>query len=227
MRLIASSVVVSAALGLAVAGCGGSGSSSTVPTVTPTHVSQAKGCEAVAPISPKPVTEGKPKPLLKKGQKATATVKTSCGSFTIALDTDQAPVTANAFANLAEDGVYDGTDFHRVVKDFVIQGGSQQFTGPSGRTYTAVETPPRNLTYKRGMVAMAKAQIEPIGASTGEFFVVTAPAVASLQPVFAPIGKVTKGMDTVERIASLADPALGSAGGQPIQPVVIDSVTIH
>jgi peptidyl-prolyl cis-trans isomerase B (cyclophilin B) len=226
MRGIASTTVLVAALGIAAAGCGGGGGTS-VATVTPNHVSEVKGCKAVSPITPAPVTEGAPKPLLKKGQKATAVVKTSCGSFTIALDTKQARVTANAFANLAEDGVYDGTDFHRVVKDFVIQGGSEQFTGPKGQGFTAVETPPRNVSYRRGTVAMAKAQIDPIGASTGEFFVVTAPAQASLQPVFAPIGRVTEGMDTVERIASLANPALGPDGGAPIQPVVIDSVTIH
>jgi peptidyl-prolyl cis-trans isomerase B (cyclophilin B) len=226
MRLIASSAVASAALGLAVAGCGGGGDTS-VATVTPNHVSEVKGCKAVPPATPTPVTEGAPKPLLKKGQKATAVVKTSCGSFTIALDTEQAPVTANAFANLAEDGVYDGTDFHRVVKDFVIQAGSEEFTGPKGQGFTATETPPKNVSYRRGAVAMAKAAIDPIGASTGEFFVVTAPAQASLQPVFAPIGRVTDGLDTVERIASLANPALGSDGGPPIQPVVIDSVTIH
>ncbi len=225
MRSLVQSIAPAAILGIAVAGCGGGGSS--VATVTPNHVSNVKGCRAVPPISPKPVTEGAPKPLLKKGQKATARVKTSCGSFTIALDTKQAPVTANAFANMASDRVYDGTDFHRVVKDFVIQGGSEQFTGPKGHGYTAVETPPSNIAYRRGLVAMAKAQVDPIGASTGEFFVVTAPAQATFDPVFAPIGRVTQGMGTVERIASLANPALGSAGGAPIQPVVIDSVTIH
>ncbi len=212
--------------GLLVAGCGGGGSS-TVSTVTPNHVSQAKGCEAVGAATPQPATVGAPKPLLEKGQKATATVKTSCGSFDIALDTDQAPKTANAFANLARDGVFDGTDFHRVVKDFVIQGGNAQLSGPKNSTFTEVEAPPKNLTYRRGIVAMAKSQVDPIGASTGEFFVVTAPAQAPLPPQYALIGRVSSGMDTVNRIASLVDPSLGSAGGEPVQPVLIDSVTVH
>jgi peptidyl-prolyl cis-trans isomerase B (cyclophilin B) len=217
--------LATAAVVASIAGCGGS--SSTVATVTPNHVSEVKGCKAVAAASPKPATEGKPDPLVKKGQKATATVKTSCGSFDIALDTTSAPVTANAFANLAKDGVYDGTDFHRVVTDFVIQGGNQQLTGPDNASFTAVEAPPQDFVYKRGVVAMGKAQLDPIGASTGEFFVVTAPAQASLQPDYAVIGKISSGMATVNRIASLADPSLGKSGGEPVQPVLIDSVTIH
>ncbi len=228
MRLRTLPIVV--ALGvtaaLPAAGCGGGGSSS-VATVTPTHVSEAEGCKAVAPANPKPAAEGKPKPLLKKGQKATATVKTSCGSFDIALDTTQAPTTANAFANMAKDGVYDGTDFHRVVTDFVIQGGNQAVTGPDNSSFTAVEAPPSNFVYRRGEVAMARSQVDPIGASTGEFFVVTAPAQAALQPDYALIGKVSSGMATVNRIAGLADPSLGKEGGAPVQPVLIDSVTVH
>jgi peptidyl-prolyl cis-trans isomerase B (cyclophilin B) len=224
LRLPAIIALPAAAL-LLVAGCGGG--SSTVPTVTPTHVSEAKGCEVVSAPSPTPATEGKPKPVLKKGQKATATVKTSCGSFDIALDTTENLTTANAFANLAQDGVYDGTDFNRVVKDFVIQGGNQQVTGPDNASFTAVEAPPQNFVYKRGVVAMARAQLDPIGASTGQFFVVTAPAQASLQPQYAVIGKVSSGMSTVNRIASLVDPSLGTNGGAPLQTVLIDSVTVH
>ncbi len=215
------------ALPALLAGCGGGGGD-TVATVTPNHTSEVKGCKPESPVTPQPVSEGKPKKLIAKGQKATAVVDTSCGSFTITLATDEAPITANAFANMAEDGVYDGTDFHRIVKDFVIQGGAQQFAGPDGNSFTAVEAPPKNISYTRGTVAMAKAQVEPIGASTGEFFVVTAPAVAHLGPDYALIGKVTSGMDTVDRIESLADPAQTDQGsGQPLQPVLIHSVTIH
>jgi peptidyl-prolyl cis-trans isomerase B (cyclophilin B) len=208
------------------AGCGG-GSSPNVATVVPHHVSVVKGCKVVAAPTPAPVQVGPPSRPVKPGEKLTATVKTSCGSFTIALDTTGSPKTSAEFADLARRGIYDGTDFHRVVKDFVIQGGNALLTGPNGRGFTTVEPPPQNISYRRGDVAMAKGGSDPIGAGSGEFFVVTAPADASLQPDFALIGKVASGMSTVERIASLADPALGLTGGQPLQPVLIDSVTVH
>jgi cyclophilin family peptidyl-prolyl cis-trans isomerase len=128
---------------------------------------------------------------------------------------------------LAKQGVYDNTQFQRVVPGFVIQGGDPAQNGTGGPGYTVVEAPPANTSYKTGVVAMAKTQVQPHGASGSQFFVVTAPADAGLPPVYAVLGKVSSGMDTVQRIASLADPSLGATGGQPTQPVVIDSVTIH
>jgi peptidyl-prolyl cis-trans isomerase B (cyclophilin B) len=208
-------------------GCGG-GSPSDVATVVPHHVSAVKGCKVVTAPTTKPVQVPLPSQPVQRGEKLTATVNTSCGSFTIALDTTDSPKTSAEFADLARRGVFDGTDFHRVVEDFVIQGGNEQLTGPNGRSFTTVEPPPQNISYRRGDVAMAKGDTDPIGAGSGDFFVVTAPSDASLHPDYALIGKVASGMSTVERIASLADPALAATGGgQPLQPVVIDSVTVH
>jgi cyclophilin family peptidyl-prolyl cis-trans isomerase len=214
------------AAGLLLSACGG-GSSTNVATVVPNHVSGVKGCKAVPAPAPKSAQEGLPKQTVKPGQKLTATVATSCGDFSIDLDTQDSPKTVNTFVDLAKRGIFDDTDFHRVVPDFVIQGGLANLTGPGGRGFTTVEPPPQNTSYRRGIVAMAKGNSDPIGAGSGEFFVVTAPADAGLPPQYAVLGKVASGMSTVERIASLADPALGDAGGEPIQPVVIDSVTVH
>lgn len=209
------------------ASCGG-GSQSSVPTVTPNHVSATKGCDAVPAPAPKPPQQvALAKQTVKRGQKLSATVATSCGSFTIALDTTDSPKTVNEFVDLAKRGIFDGTDFHRVVPDFLIQGGDPQLRGPGGRDYTTVEPPPQNHSYRRGDVAMAKAGADPIGAGSGEFFVVTAPAQASLQPDYALLGRVTSGQATVTRIASLADPSLGATGGLPVQPVLIDSVKVR
>jgi cyclophilin family peptidyl-prolyl cis-trans isomerase len=168
-----------------------------------------------------------PKPTVKPGDNVTATVSTSCGDFTIDLDTQDSPKTVSEFVYLAKQGVFDGTDFHRVVTDFVIQGGNEALNGPGGRHFTTVEPPPQNKSYRRGDVAMAKGDTDPIGAGSGDFFVVTAPSDAALQPDYALLGKVASGMSTVERIGKLADPALGDAGGTPVQPVLIDSVAIH
>ena len=68
------------------------------------------------------------------------------------------------------------------------------------------EPPPQDTTYKRGLVAMAKTEVEPPGTSGSQFFVVTAPADAGLPPDYAVLGEVTEGMDVVEAIGELGDP---------------------
>jgi peptidyl-prolyl cis-trans isomerase B (cyclophilin B) len=173
------------------------------------------------------VTLKRPRVTVKPGQNLEANVKTSCGSFRIALDTRHAPKTVSSFVYLARHRFYDGLGFHRVVPGFVIQGGDPLGTGLGGPGYTVVERPPVNTTYRRGVVAMAKTAIQPPGASGSQFFVVTAPADAGLPPVYAVLGKVTAGMAAVERIAHLADPRLGPQGGEPRAPVVIDRIAVN
>src|SRR3954447_2324384 len=84
----------------------------------------AAGCETVAEPPAKDTSFKAPGQVLKKGEEATAVVKTSCGEFSIELATQEAPKTANSFAFLAEEGFYDDLSFPRVAKGFVIQGGS-------------------------------------------------------------------------------------------------------
>ena len=162
-----------------------------------------------------------PKQTVKKGEKLTAVVETSCGTFEIALATKEAPKTVNSFAYLAEEGFYDELTFHRIVAEFVIQGGDPEGTGSGGPGYSVVEKPPANLAYTKGVVAMAKSSAEPPGTSGSQFFVVTG-ADAGLPPEYALVGKVDKGMDVVERIGKLGTPA-----EQPKQTVLIDNVTIE
>ena len=153
-------------------------------------------------------------------------MKTSCGSFTISLDTAQQPKTVSSFVYLARKGFYDGLAFDRVVPHFVVQGGDPLGNGTGGPGYEVVEPPAQNTVYRRGVVAMAKTAVQPPGASGSQFFVVSAPADAGLPPVYAVLGRVSSGMKIVDRIASLADPALGRQGGEPREPVVIDRITI-
>jgi peptidyl-prolyl cis-trans isomerase B (cyclophilin B) len=152
---------------------------------------------------------------------ATATVATSCGRFTIALDTARAPKTTSSFAYLARQGVYDDTPFHRIVPGFVIQGGDPTGTGSGGPGYSVDEPPPSDLSYTRGVVAMAKSPVEPPGRSGSQFFVVTA-ADAGLTPDYALLGRVSSGMDVVQRIEQL-----GTSSGRPKAPVVIRRVSIR
>jgi peptidyl-prolyl cis-trans isomerase B (cyclophilin B) len=194
---------------------GGGGSDST------TTSAGAAGCKRVEAPPPKHVSLQAPKQTLKKGEEATAVVQTSCGTFEIALDTTRAPKTANSFAYLAEEGFYDDLTFHRIVPEFVIQGGDPLGTGTGGPGYKVVEKPPANLAYTKGTVAMAKSSAEPPGTSGSQFYVVTGPD-AGLPPEYALVGKVSEGLDVVERIGKLGTPS-----EKPKQTILIEKITIE
>jgi peptidyl-prolyl cis-trans isomerase B (cyclophilin B) len=181
----------------------------------------SNGCKEVEAPKPKQVSLKAPRQTVKKGERLAAVVQTSCGTFDIDLATDEAPKTANSFAYLAEEGFYDGLTFHRVVPEFVIQGGDPLGTGTGGPGYKVVEKPPANLAYTKGVVAMAKSGAEPPGTSGSQFFVVTS-ADAGLPPEYALVGRVSKGMGVVERIG-----ALGTTSEKPKQTVVVEKVTIE
>lgn len=179
------------------------------------------GCEEVEAPAPKKVSLKAPPQTVKKGEKLTAVVETSCGSFDIALDSTRAPKTVNSFVYLSEEGFYDDLTFHRIVPEFVIQGGDPLGTGLGGPGYTVVEKPPANLAYTKGIVAMAKSSSDPPGSSGSQFFVVTG-ADAGLPPEYALVGKVDKGMDVVERIGKLGTPE-----EKPKQTVLIEKIAIE
>jgi cyclophilin family peptidyl-prolyl cis-trans isomerase len=204
-------VAVTLAL-LLVAGCGGGGGETSTAAQLP------PGCAPVQEPAPKDVHLSRPTVTLRVP--ATATVETSCGSFTIALDVTRAPKTSSSFAYLARQGVYDDTPFHRIVPGFVIQGGDPTGTGSGGPGYFVDEPPPRNLSYTQGIVAMAKTSAEPPGRSGSQFFVVTVPD-AGLTPDYALVGRVSGGFDVVQRIEQL-----GAPSGTPRAPVVIRRVTV-
>jgi peptidyl-prolyl cis-trans isomerase B (cyclophilin B) len=182
-------------------------------------------CEIADKPPAKQVDLARPERVLERGTEATATLETTCGRFVIELDTETAPKTANSFAYLAEQGVYDDTLFHRIVTDAFIQGGDPQGNGTGGPGYSITETPPPDTAYLQGFAAMAKTQVEPPGTSGSQFFVV-AQADAGLPPDYAVFGQVVKGIDVVKRIAALGDPASGQVG-TPTQVVLIKSVKVE
>jgi cyclophilin family peptidyl-prolyl cis-trans isomerase len=181
----------------------------------------ADGCKEVEAPAPKKVSLEAPPQTVKKGEELTAVVETSCGTFEIALDSSRAPKTVNSFAYLSDEGFYDGLGFHRIAPDFVIQGGDPLGTGTGGPGYSVTEKPPANLSYTKGVVAMAKSAADPPGRSGSQFYVVTAPD-AGLPPEYALVGKVNEGYDVVERINKLGTPA-----EKPKQPVLIEKITIE
>jgi peptidyl-prolyl cis-trans isomerase B (cyclophilin B) len=205
-------------LALAVAGwllsaCGGDDTSTTADT-------------ACASVDDPPAKDVELDPPTEKVPTAEAVVfDTSCGSFTVTLDPDTNPKTAASFQYLAEEGVYDDTPFHRVAPGFVIQGGDPTGDGTGGPGYSITERPPSDLSYTRGLVAMAKTSAEPPGTSGSQFFIVTADADAGLPPDYAIAGEVTDGFDTVEAIEALGG-APGS-DGPPSQTVITETATVE
>jgi peptidyl-prolyl cis-trans isomerase B (cyclophilin B) len=226
VRLLA---VLSAVLLVAVAGCGrggepagGDASRSTSHAPATTRAEPASGCERVAAPPPRPEGgERRPRRPLQRGRDYHVTVRTNCGDFTIRLDVAGAPRTAGSFVALARSGFYDGTVFHRIVPGFVIQGGDPTRTGAGGPGYQTVERPPSDARYTKGVVAMAKAENEEPGTAGSQFFVVTAERV-DLPPDYAVLGRVTRGLEVVERIGRLGD-----AAERPMEVVVVQDMTVR
>ena len=181
----------------------------------------AAGCERVEAPPPKRVSFKVPKQTVKRDEKLTAVVETSCGTFDIALDSQRAPKTVNSFVFLSEEGFYDDLTFPRVAPEFVIQGGSPLGNTTGGPGYSVTEKPPANLSYTKGVVAMAKTSAEPPGRSGSQFFVVLS-ADAGLPPEYALVGKVDEGLDVVERIGKLGTPQ-----ETPKQTILIEKISIE
>jgi peptidyl-prolyl cis-trans isomerase B (cyclophilin B) len=236
-----------AAIALVAAGCGADkegktpgkgktdkGAKTTASTSTPAKTTPPKPpppptCKRVkAPPSKGTQKLTAPKLPLDQKRSYTASFTTNCGTFTITIDARRAPKTAASFVALSRKGFYDGLTFHRIIPGFVIQGGDPQGDGQGGPGYSVVEKPPSDLKYTRGVVAMAKTEIEDPGTSGSQFFVVTGPD-AQLPPDYALVGGVTGGLDVVETIGSeetnqtATDP---SQRDRPLHPVVIQRVTI-
>jgi cyclophilin family peptidyl-prolyl cis-trans isomerase len=197
---------------LIASGCGGGDS---------TTVTSAAGCKVVDAPEPEEVDLSAPKQTVRRGEKLTAVVRTSCGTFDIALDTKRAPKIVNSFVYLADEGFYDDLDFNRVVSGFVIQGGDPLGNGNGGPGYTVVEKPPPNTKYTRGVVAMAKELGEAPGIAGSQFFVVTS-RDTGYPPEYALLGEVSEGYGVVDRINKL-----GTRAEVPKQTVLIEKITIE
>ena len=183
---------------------------------------EAGGCEKVSEPAPRKAEKlAKPKLELDAAKTYVARVLTSCGEFEITLDAKRAPRTGGAFLTLVRKGFYDGLIFHRIVPGFVIQGGDPEGQGSGGPGFSVVESPPEDVTYTKGVVAMAKTQVEAAGTSGSQFFVVTGPKT-DLPPDYAVLGKVVSGMDAVKAIESKSS----AQDGPPSEPVVMERVTV-
>jgi cyclophilin family peptidyl-prolyl cis-trans isomerase len=147
-----------------------------------------------------------------------ATLQTNHGTIELELHPGEAPKTAENFVKLARDGFYDGVIFHRVIPDFMIQGGDPTGTGSGGPGYS-FEDEFNEHKVERGALAMANAGPNTNGS---QFFIVTTEAAPWLDGKHTVFGRVTNGMDVVDKISEVER----DAGDKPLNEVVIESVSV-
>src|SRR5438309_4035646 len=149
---------------------------------------------------------------------STATMQTTEGPIVFELFDEDAPKTVENFRKLAADGFYDGVIFHRVIPDFMIQGGDPTGTGMGGPGYQ-FEDEFNDHKVERGALAMANAGPNTNGS---QFFIVTADAASWLDGKHTVFGKVTSGMDVVDEIQSVDR----DSRDKPREDVTIDRVEL-
>jgi cyclophilin family peptidyl-prolyl cis-trans isomerase len=149
---------------------------------------------------------------------STATLHTNVGAIEVELFDADAPKTVENFRKLSGDGFYDGVIFHRVIKDFMIQGGDPDGTGTGGPGYT-FEDEFNQHKIVRGALAIANAGPNTNGS---QFFIVTTDAAPWLDGKHTVFGQVTSGMETVDAIENTAT----GAGDRPVEEQRIERVEL-
>jgi peptidyl-prolyl cis-trans isomerase B (cyclophilin B) len=148
-----------------------------------------------------------------------ATMHTNHGQIEIELFDEDAPKTVDNFVKLSKDGFYDGLIFHRVIRDFMIQGGCPQGTGTGGPGYQFDDEFNDNKVV-RGALAMANAGPNTNGS---QFFIVTTDAAPWLDGKHTVFGRVTEGMEAVDSIEQTET----GAQDRPVQDAVIERVEVR
>jgi peptidyl-prolyl cis-trans isomerase B (cyclophilin B) len=149
---------------------------------------------------------------------STAVLHTNHGDITVELFDEDAPKTVENFTKLATDKFYEGVVFHRIIKDFMIQGGDPTGTGRGGPGYT-FEDEFNDHKVERGALAMANAGPNTNGS---QFFIVTTAAAPWLDGKHTVFGKVVEGMDVVDKIEALET----DRNDRPKQDAVIERVAL-
>ena len=161
-----------------------------------------------------------PAMTLEESKSYSATFKTNHGDIEIELFRSQAPVTVNNFVFLARDGFFNDVIFHRVIPDFMIQGGDPDGTGTGGPGYKCQGEFDKSLAFDTtGILAMANSGP---GTNGSQFFITVAPTT-HLNGKHTIFGKVTSGLDVVDAIVKVAQ----GSGNRPTDPVIIERIEIQ
>ena len=178
-----------------------------------------------------PPAPAQPAPAQPSGKQRVAVMETSLGTIRFDLLEADAPKTAENFIKLAEKGFYNGLIFHRVIPNFMIQGGDPKGDGTGGQTFDGNPLPneikPNSPVYQRGgylrgYVAMANKGIPQT--ATSQFFIMHKDRpFSNLQMNYTVFGRVTSGIEVVDKIAAVQT----GAADRPVTPVVMKKVTIE
>src|SRR3989344_6087431 len=189
-------------------------------TTAPTEEKQTTQLPPTEEVN-KNINPNLPAMIIDQNKTYTAKMKTSAGEMEISLNAAMTPVTVNNFVSLAKKSFYDNTIFHRVIKGFMIQGGDPLGNGTGGPGYKFNDEPFTG-EYLRGTLAMANSGPNTNGS---QFFIMHDDY--PLPPNYVIFGKVTKGLDVVDKIAT-APVTMSSSGenSQPVNPVKILSIEI-
>ena len=183
----------------------------------------------LSPIDQKDQTEYYPE----EDQMSLVTISTSAGEIHLELDADNAPITVANFLQLAKDGYYTGTIFHRIIEGFMVQGGglNEDMTPKPTNTDPIQNEANNGLKNDRGTIAMART-MDPHSA-TGQFFInhkdndfLNHTAETSQGWGYAVFGSVIDGMDVVDQIALSTTSTVGGYADAPLEPTIIHSVTV-
>jgi peptidyl-prolyl cis-trans isomerase B (cyclophilin B) len=236
-RIVAIAVLVAIGLGVGgvavLAGGGGDTEAGSTPSPGPSPSGQAATCSQKVPKAAgekKPTFAKPPEMTIDPKASYTATMKTSCGTIEMELYPKVAPIGVNSFVFLADQGFYDGLTFHRIVKDFVIQGGDPKADGTGGPGYQFPNEISKKVTFgDAGVLAYANSGPDTNGS---QFFITLGPQPslnATSDVSYTIFGRVTKGMSVVQKIGTFVDidPADGDQeNANATQTVYIDSIVI-
>jgi len=209
-----------AAFALVGAGCGGDDEPDETVTSTETvgtEIPDASDTGAQTSFS-------EPEQVLEDGKDYTIVMQTSKGALRIRLDPAAGGPIPNSIAFLVQEGFYDGLTFHRVVPDFVLQGGDPAGDGSGGPGYSVVGPVPDDGAYEIGDVAMAKTAAEAPGTAGSQFFVISGPQGTSLPREYGILGHADddESLATIQAIAALA-----VTDGPPSEEVTITKATLE
>jgi cyclophilin family peptidyl-prolyl cis-trans isomerase len=201
-------------IALIAAGCGGSGKKAAA-----LHPG-SDGCDHTTPPAASDTrgSYSKPETVLQAGQEAEIDMVTSCGTLTIQLDTATSNPIPNSIAFLVGKKFYDGLKFHRIIADFVLQGGDPKGNGTGDPGYTVDGPVPPGYHYKLGDIAMAKTEVEPSGTAGSQFFVISGAQGEGLPTDYGLLGHAAdkESLATIKRIASFA-----TESSVPSKPIYI------